>query len=238
MKKSPETFRYRPFSDLRERLEEGDFAVRDSSAPVTGKDGPGEVADDEALFLKATEGVTPLKGGGPVGPRPEKRVYPVSGGDRPGEITLLRALVRRGDGFVLSSTPEYMEGTGHGVPDHVARRLHQGEFSVRRHIDLHGLNAREAEAALARFLRETLERGERALLVIHGRGLSSAGEPVLKEKVRRFLTRSPWNKWIAAFSTARPCDGGAGATYVLLRSRPVKKRTARRAKIDKNAPVC
>lgn len=238
MKKSPVTFRYRPFSDLRERLDEGGFPVRGSSVPVAENDEAGEAEDDRTLFLKATEGVRPLKGGVPVEPCPEKRVYPVSGEDRPGEIQLLRALVRRGEGFVLSSTPEYMEGTGHGVPDHVARRLHRGEFSVRRHIDLHGLNAPEAEAALARFLRETLERGERSLLVIHGRGLSSAGEPVLKEKVRRFLTRSPWNKWIAAFSTARPCDGGAGATYVLLLSRPVKKRTARRAKIDKNAPVC
>jgi len=238
MKKSPVTFRYRPFSDLRERLEEGGFPVGDSSVPVMEKDGAGDAKDDEALFLKATEGVKPLKGGGPVGPCPEKRVYPVSGGGGLGEITLLKALIRKGEGFVLSSTPEYMEGTGHGVPDHLARRLHRGEFSVRRHIDLHGLNAPEAQAALARFLQETLERGERSLLVIHGRGLSSAGEPVLKETVRRFLTRSPWNKWIAAFSTARPCDGGAGATYVLLRNRPVKKRTARRAKIDKNSPVC
>ena len=33
-----------------------------------------------------------------------------------------------------------------------------------------------------------------------------------------------WRKWILAFTSARLCDGGTGATYVLLRERPYTKR--------------
>jgi DNA-nicking Smr family endonuclease len=66
--------------------------------------------------------------------------------------------------------------------------------------------------------------GNTGLLVTHGRGLSSPSEPVLKKKVEEWLTRGPWRKWVVAYSSARKCDGGAGATYVLLRVRPVSKR--------------
>jgi hypothetical protein len=54
--------------------------------------------------------------------------------------------------------------------------------------------------------------------------------------VVRWLTRGPWRKWIIAYSSARSCDGGTGATYVLLRtSRPAqraleKERFSHRAK--------
>jgi DNA-nicking Smr family endonuclease len=42
--------------------------------------------------------------------------------------------------------------------------------------------------------------------------------------VEEWLTRGPWRKWVVAYSSARIYDGGAGATYVLLRERPVSKR--------------
>jgi len=48
--------------------------------------------------------------------------------------------------------------------------------------------------------------------------------PVLKSKVYQWLTSSPWHKWVVAFTSARLCDGGAGATYVLFRTRPLTKR--------------
>ena len=70
--------------------------------------------------------------------------------------------------------------------------------------------------------------GKTGILVTHGRGLSSPAEPILKRKVEEWLTRGPWRKWVVAYTSARLCDGGAGATYVLLRPRPVSKRLKRR----------
>ncbi|MGD8263702.1 MAG: Smr/MutS family protein, partial [Desulfobacterales bacterium] len=104
------------------------------------------------------------------------------------------------------------------------RRLHRGEFSIQAHIDLHGFSVKEARYALDKFLTDSISAGKRAVLVIHGRGLSSPARPILKTNVYRWLTSSPWHKWVIAFTSARLCDGGAGATYVLLRQRPLPKR--------------
>ena len=53
---------------------------------------------------------------------------------------------------------------------------------------------------------------------------------VLKSKVYQWLTSSPWNKWVVAFTSARLCDGGAGATYVVFRPRPLTKRLRKKRK--------
>jgi len=70
--------------------------------------------------------------------------------------------------------------------------------------------------------------GKRAVLIVHGRGLSSPGEPVLKNKVREWLTRTAWRKWVIAFTSAQSYDGGTGATYVLLRHRPISNKSAKK----------
>jgi DNA-nicking Smr family endonuclease len=68
------------------------------------------------------------------------------------------------------------------------------------------------------------------VLIVHGRGLSSPAKPVLKTKVIEWLTCGPWRKWVIAFTSARSFDGGAGATYVLLRQRPVTRSKRKRKK--------
>jgi DNA-nicking Smr family endonuclease len=133
-------------------------------------------------------------------------------------------LIRTGDGFVVAETPEYQEGTGPRVPPLATRHLHGGRFSIQAHIDLHGLSVPEAERNLDEFLREAVRNDLRAVLVIHGRGLSSPRQPILKKKVREWLIRGAWRKWVMAYSSARLCDGGAGATYVLLRHRPLTRQ--------------
>jgi DNA-nicking Smr family endonuclease len=133
--------------------------------------------------------------------------------------------VRYGTGFIVSDTPEYIEGTGYNVPLSIAKRLHRGDFSIQAHIDLHGLRVDDAQESFEEFLNWAVTTGRRGVLIVHGRGLSSPSEPVLKNKVKEWLTRGPWRKWVVAYCSARKCDGGAGATYVLLRQRPVSKRS-------------
>jgi DNA-nicking Smr family endonuclease len=50
----------------------------------------------------------------------------------------------------------------------------------------------------------------------------------LKTRVIEWLTRGPWRKWVAAYASARLHDGGTGATYVLLRARPVTNRVKKK----------
>ena len=135
----------------------------------------------------------------------------------------LKGLVQSGSGFVIADTPEYIEGSGYRAPPEIKTRLHRGDFSIQDYLDLHGLNVAEAETAFEDFLQKSISTGKRAVLIIHGRGLSSNAQPVLKTNVCKWLTQSRWRKWVIAYTSARSCDGGAGASYVLLRQRPLTK---------------
>jgi len=183
---------------------------------------------EEKIFQEAMEGVTPILKDNYV-----ERAIPLRPPERPAvredrePILKLRDLVNYGTGFEVADTPEYIEGTMYQVDPEVARRLHRGEYSIQAYVDLHRYKVADAEEAFERFLKWAVTAGKTGVLIIHGRGLSSPSEPILKNKVVEWLTRGPWRKWIVAYSSARSCDGGAGATYVLLRNRPISKRFKR-----------
>ena len=180
---------------------------------------------EETLLTKAMEGVIPIQRGNYV-ERICQAALPEGTREREDAdiLSKLEDLVKYGKGFNVSDTPEYIEGTGYHVNPAVARRLHQGNYSIQAHVDLHGYNVEEAKEMFEKFLKWAAFTGNRGVLIVHGRGLCSPSEPVLKKKVEEWLTRGPWRKWVVAYSSARIYDGGAGATYVLLRERPISKR--------------
>ena len=95
----------------------------------------------------------------------------------------LKALVKTGEGFVVKNTPEYIEGTGHNVHPKISSRLHRGDFSIQAHVDLHGFGVVAARNIFESFIKDSIATGKRAVLIVHGRGLSSPDRPVLKTKV-------------------------------------------------------
>lgn len=137
-----------------------------------------------------------------------------------GAIWELRELVARRRSINLSDTDEYMEWAPPSMSlrhrRELTRTLHEGGYAVGDYIDLHGLTEDQAWEALLEFLRNARRLRVSCVKVIHGRGLRSPGEPVLKGAVGRWL-KGPLSKYVVAYATARPCDGGLGATYVLLR---------------------
>jgi DNA-nicking Smr family endonuclease len=223
---------YRPFENLRDLLAKSSFDLpsshREEETEQRIDDVQLDADSEENLFQTAMTDVEPImreptssdgrgvSAGRVVEQDPEDEA-----------LSRLKDLVRGGEGFIISDTAEYVEGIGYGVNPDVARRLHQGDFSIQAHIDLHGLVAADAKEAFEQFLKEALLSGKTAVLVVHGRGLSSPTEPVLKAKVKEWLTTGPWRKWVIAFTSARACDGGTGATYILLRQRPATKRVRR-----------
>jgi DNA-nicking Smr family endonuclease len=104
-----------------------------------------------------------------------------------------------------------------GLGSDVLKKLRRGDWSVQAEIDLHGHTIDEAHDALVDFLDEARARGHRCVRVIHGKGLTSPNrEPVLKGKVRAWLTR--WNEVLACVRSAA-ARRRRGAVLVLLRGR-------------------
>jgi len=81
-------------------------------------------------------------------------------------------------------------------------------------LDLHGLNSVQAEEVLDRFIRDAKARGLSLVLLIHGKGNHSTGEPVLARVVRSYLEKCPLT---GAFGPAARDEGGRGATRVRIR---------------------
>jgi len=183
--------------------------------------------DDETLFREAFEGVRPL--GLPRAHRlavaPQARREIVS--EDAEVLAELSDLVSGQGNFELTETEEYIEGARHGLDPRLLSQLRRGEFSIQAHLDLHGMIQPDAKEALTEFIVDSVRKGRRTVLIVHGRGLRSPGGlPVLKHAAAQWLSHGIAGGYVLAFATARPSDGGAGAVYVLLR------RERRRAKFD------
>lgn len=221
----------KPFAQLRDLIARSNITLSEMKpqTPPRQPPPPSSPAEDRRLFLDAMAGVRRLKQDKCVAPPATRRRSP-PGYDAPGDAECRRRLedlIQTGNGFVVSQTPEYIEGSALHSHPALARRLHRGRFSIQDHVDLHGLAVEDARKVFDVFLKRSVQKGHQGVLVVHGRGLSSPGRPVLKSNLVKWLSTAPWRKWISAYASARLCDGGAGATYILLRDRPQKKsRTA------------
>lgn len=112
--------------------------------------------------------------------------------------------------FVIDETG----GRAFGVSRRQLARLHRGDPAPTERVDLHGLRRDPARTAVTQRILATAARGGGCLLVVHGRGQHSAGEPVLREVVISALTSPPLASVVRAFTPARGADGGSGALYV------------------------
>ena len=179
-----------------------------------------EPRDPAALFMQAVAGVRPLEArerDRVAGPTPASAPRPVTHADAEA-LAELCDLVTGTAPFDIADGDEYVEGAAVGVDRRLLRKLRAGEFAYQAHVDLHGLTAEEARVAVEAFLLQAYLNSRRCVLIIHGRGRNSKDQiPVLKSRLISWLARGQYTRMILAFATARPCDGGAGALYVLLR---------------------
>lgn len=104
------------------------------------------------------------------------------------------------------------------APLTVLRELQSGRRRVREDcaISLRQKRQDEARRLLENFLRARRIRGDRFVIVIHGKGYSSeGGQPVLARRVPEWL--AAWRpELVATWGEARREDGGSGALYVVL----------------------
>lgn len=183
-------------------------AIAQTAAPV----------DDVALFREAFAGVRPLdptrSARTPVEPQIDHKVV----SEDAEVVARLSDLVSGQGTFDVTETEEYVEGARVGIDPRMVTRLRRGEFAMQEHVDLHGMIQPAAHEALTAFIVNSVRKGHRSVLVVHGRGLGSpGGRPVLKHATVEWLSHGTIGGHVLAFTTARPADGGAGAMYVLLR---------------------
>jgi len=205
---------------MRQRLRRGERDVGDAGEPpkpppsaVAGTDGD----DPGALFRREVGPVAPMDRSNVVPANRRPRQLPPRSDDDEVMAELADLVSGRG-AFALDWSDEHIEGLAPGIDRRLLKRLRQGAYSIQGHLDLHGRTRQEARVLVERFISERRARGDRCVLIVHGRGLHSPDRiPVLKDALSWWLARGRIGRAVLAFCSARPVDGGLGAVYVLLR---------------------
>lgn len=218
MAKRPATS-FAELAGLRDALKEA--AERRAEEERRRREEAERLAREARVFHDAMGDVRPLRPDGRLDPlapaAAQGRPAPVAAQfERDEREALAESLSDAIDLERLLDTDESLSYRRPGIGPDVLRRLRRGEWVIQRQLDLHGLVVDEAREATAAFLTECLRKQIRCVRIIHGKGLGSKNrEPVLRDKVRRWLVQ---RDEVLAFCQARPNDGGAGATVVLLRA--------------------
>jgi DNA-nicking Smr family endonuclease len=218
----------KPFAILEQWVREGrihlsyapPYAPAGLTPEVEPRDFPADTVPegltDEELFEYAMRDVKSL--GWSKVPLYNRPPVEIQGQDEEQDaLRVLEEFVRDGN-VELEHTAEYIEGSVQPHGRLYLDDLRSGRFSVQAHLDLHGLNLRDARFVLDEFLLESIRNGFTCVRVIHGRGRHShKHHPVLKENIQRWLCTRRMSRHVVAYTSARRCDGGGGAVYVLLR---------------------
>lgn len=236
--RSTATFGYRPFAVLKDLT----ASMGQATSPKCGASRlafaagqtllcrGGSEESDEELFWREMQDVQRLW---PEGPNIVERRGPTSV-PRPLTTEDAEVLAQLADlvagvaAFDITLSDEYVEGVVTGLDLRLLQRLRRGEFAYQDYVDLHGLNVEQAKARVDEFLTAAVRTGKRCVLIVHGRGKNSKDQvPVLKTRVTEWLARGRWSRVVLAFCSARLCDGGTGALYVLLRRQPRERGKVR-----------
>lgn len=160
--------------------------------------------EDQALFLAAVGGTTPLdtRDRIPVPPPPPSPVRPV-------ELPAAVALTVEGDARRYAARAP-------GVSRAQIAQLRAGKVHAEDTLDLHGETVETGTQRLREFVVAAHRLRRRCVLVVHGKGTHSDHGAPLREAVLSELL-GPLSGLLHALATAAPSDGGEGATYVMLR---------------------
>jgi DNA-nicking Smr family endonuclease len=129
----------------------------------------------------------------------------------------LAAFVAEGIRFEVIDDGTVIEGRRLDVDPRELRRLRQQRYAIDGRLDLHGTAAEDARSAVARFVARRRREGDRAVLVIHGKGKHSPrGQAVLRGEIGAWLSQGAAARHVLAFASVADPDGASGAVMVLL----------------------
>jgi DNA-nicking Smr family endonuclease len=200
---------YRLFSNLSEFIKDSKIKLKENQK------------DESSAFSQAMEGVKEIHQNKNIIKKKTHAKHLPTKNDAKKQ---LEEAVADHHNFNVTNLPEYMEGYIEDINPITMEKLRAGEFSIQKVLDLHGYTIEEADKLFQDFIKEAIKSGLNCIKVIHGRGLKSKEEPVLKEMLKEWIIRAMHRKWVIAFSSSKMCDGGPGATYILLKKKPEKKK--------------
>jgi len=214
---SKKEFTIRPFEKLRKSLKQ----QRAAAAPQPPRQKKKEDYTDDELFSREMDDVQEIETFRLLNCEPVRRMR--SSGQLRSEpdcvsLAILGEIAAGQRPIHLPDTQEYIQWVSPRYHDTIAQKLHEGLFSTQAFLDIHGVTLAELDEELDLFLEESFRKGFRCLKIIPGRGLRSAKGPAIKDAVVRRLS-GHHRRNIISFVSARQCDGGLGALYVLLGKR-------------------
>lgn len=218
----PKEFHVTPFGALK-GIDVPGKVLTEALTPVVQK-APAVADTGMDLFLQEVADVRPLQ------PFAKK---PLQAGLHPLQKSAKKAV----DEFIVLEENTFLEEIGKlkmdtkftdSVPDdgelqllagNRLRQVKRGIVTVNHQLDLHGLTREEALDALPSFLRSAQQKGQKAVLLITGKGNHSSEEPVLHQAVASWL-RDAGRTLVLEFAPAPREMGGSGAYVVFLRQLP------------------
>jgi DNA-nicking Smr family endonuclease len=220
---SPPDFKNNPFRLLKGIATRSGSAGESTRTQVTRRKGGITPEEERALFLRAAEGARRI-GHGQESTAPaadqQKRERK---GHREGEESQLFLLAMQKIGANITDAvrePE-MDDAEHRSTTSRMRQLKRGTIRITRQLDLHGFVRDEALQRLSNFVVDAYNEGQKALLVITGKGINSPEGPVLQGAVDDWL-RKQGRGMVAEFSSAPRTYGGKGAFVVFLKRNELK----------------
>jgi DNA-nicking Smr family endonuclease len=207
-------FIHAPFNSLKGFVTESTENVSKPAEVVKPDKSAGE-EDDDALFLRSVADV--------------KRISPVPPSGKPAKAAPSKPRkIDEEERRVFLQSLEKMDVIFRDeIPDveplrpvaiNRMRQLKSGAIRIDFELDLHGLTREEALESLKHFIAGAFNRGQKAVLVITGKGNNSPGEPVLLGAVVSWL-RENGKTMVAEFAPAPQQMGGGGALVVFLKDK-------------------
>ena len=102
----------------------------------------------------------------------------------------------------------------------VILKLKRGKIPVEAILDLHGFNKSNARTAVRDFIKNSISKNIRCVLIITGKKNSYFGaNSILRKNLPDWLKEEDLSYYLLAHCFASIKDGGDGARYVLLRKK-------------------
>jgi DNA-nicking Smr family endonuclease len=217
-------FKNNPFRSLKGITARPVSAGERTRTQVTRRKGGITTEDERELFLRAAEGSRR------IGHEQESTATPpgdeqkrAKKGHREGEESQLFLLAMQKIGANITDAvrkPERDEAERRSTTSRM-RQLKRGTIRITWELDLHGFVRDEALQRLNNFVVNAYNEGQKAVLVITGKGINSPEGPVLQGAVDEWL-RKQGRGMVAEFSSAPRTYGGKGAFVVFLKRNELK----------------